>query len=206
MSQESSAHMSRISEIIVGGVMIAAAFLTVLGMSHHPTSATQADTARVTHAVLISLQGVIFLGYIIFAVRRGAGKGFVAAGLVAFLFNLMAVFGAANVSGFIIPALNESSSLTTETFALLRAVNQTLSVWGVFATSLAILFWAVSFVLTSGTGNRIVGLIGLALSAVPALLLASGLVVMDVHGATLVYASHAAFAAIVGMRLMQGKI
>ena len=81
--------------------------------------------------------------------------------------------------------------------------NQALARIGVYATGAAFLLWSLDLMRDLTLWLRLVGVAGLAAGLVPAALLATAAIRMNVGGAMLVYAVHVAWAASVGLMLIR---
>jgi len=184
-----------------GGVLIGAAAASVLAMAHHPTSAHAAGMGAAVHGAMIALLAAMAFGFAHFALRRGVRRPAVLAGLVAYGFSLVFHAGAATINGFVVPALAARGPSAVGHDVLLFAweANQALAGLGVYATGAAFAAWGADLL----RGSRLLGLAGIAAGAVPAALVAAGVLEMNVAGAFAVYAAHAAWAALLGVHLIR---
>ena len=193
------------SDRIAGGAMIATALLVVLAMAHHPSGAHGAGgLAGLVHGAMIVLLAVLTFAFTHFARRLGLDGWAVLAGLVAYAISLAAHIGAATVNGFVVPSLAARGVDNHDIFLLAWETNQALAKLGVYATGAAYALWGVELLRRGGLA-RWLGLAGVAAGIVPAVLLATGAIRMDVAGAFLVYAVHVGWAALVGAWLLAGK-
>ena len=87
---------------------------------------------------------------------------------------------------------------------LLWAGNRSLAALGFYATSAAFVFLGLGM-LRDGWLWRLTGLAGILAGLVPALLLWSGVLTLDVRGALVLYSSHAVFTALAGVCLLSGR-
>ena len=186
-----------------GAAMIAAALGTILAMTHHPTGAHGGPLGAVVHGAMIVLLMVIAFGFAMFAIRRGLARPFVIAGVIAYAVSLFAHIGAATINGFVVPALADPQAppASHDLFRLLWHANQALAHLGVYATGAAFTLWSIDLINDSARPARLAGVAGVAAGFVPALLLASDIIRMDVTGASIVYAAHAAWTVLVGLLL-----
>ena len=192
---------------IGGAALIAGAAGTVLAMAHHPSHA-DAPLGGLVHGAMIALLGALAFGFLRFAIARGPARPAILAGLIAYAASLFAHLGAATINGFVVPALAARGAagepVAHDLFVLAWEANQALARLGVAATGAAYLFWSADLLRRPGGWARLIGALGLIAGAVPAILLLGGWLRMDVAGAFLVYAAHAAWAAAVGLYLWRG--
>ena len=202
------ANRQRAGDRIAGAALIAGAAATVLAMAHHPTGAHGAGgLAGLVHGAMIVLLALQAFGFAHFAIRRGIGAPAMLAGLIAYGASLFAHVGAATINGFIVPAIaaRGPGAVSHDVFLFAWEANQALAKLGVYATGTAFILWGLHLLRTGGAWPRSLGLAGLAAGAAPAVLLAVGAIRMDVAGAFLAYAIHAAWAALVGLWLIRGE-
>lgn len=190
---------------VAGVAMIAAAAGTVLAMGHHPSGAQGGSAlAGIVHASMIALLGLLAFGFAHMARRRGLDRPAVLAGLLAYGIALFGHVGAATINGFAVPALAARGVTTHDLFLFAWEMNQALAKLGVDATSAAYLFWSGDLL---GEGRtRFLGALGLAAAIVPASLLASGAIRLDVPGAFISYAVQVGWAALVGLHLLRNSV
>ncbi len=190
---------------IAGAALAAAALVSVVAMAHHPTSAHGGGGLNgLVHGVMIILVALLAFGFIHFARGRGLDRPAILAGLVAYGISMVVHVGAATINGFVVPALAGRGGVSHDIFLFAWEMNQALAGLGVYATGAAFVLWSIDLVRRETGWLRLVGLAGLAAGAAPAALLAGGAIRMDVGGAMLVYAVHAAWAALVGISLIRG--
>jgi hypothetical protein len=187
---------------VAGAAMIAAAAGTLLAMGHHPSGVHGGSSlAGIVHASMIALLGLLVFGFAHMARRRGLGRPAVLAGLVAYGIALVGHAGAATINGFAVPALAARGVATHDLFLFAWELNQALAKLGVYATSAAYLLWSADFLADRRT--RLLGAVGLMAAIVPAALLASGAIRLDVTGAFICYAVQVGWAALVGLHLLR---
>lgn len=193
---------------IAGALLVTAAAGTVLAMAHHPTSPHAAGLGGAVHGSLIVLLATIAFGFTHFAMRRGLCRPAVLAGLVAYAISLFAHAAAATINGFVVPALaaRGPGAAGRDIFLFAWETNQALARIGVYATGAAFLLWSTDLLRRGTSQAPEIGLAGLTAGAVPALLLAAGVIAMDLSGAFLVYATHAGWTALVGLHLLRGRL
>jgi hypothetical protein len=185
-----------------GIALIGAAGLSMLAMSHHPTSLRAGALIGVVHGAMILFAAMMAFGFTQFARLRGLERPAVLAGLVAYGISIFANIGAALASGFIAPALAAHAPAASHNlFDLTWAMNQALAKLGVVATGAAYLLWSLDLWRTS----RPAALLGVAAGVVPAALILSG-TGMHLHAAVLVYAAQVLWAALIGWLLLRGTL
>lgn len=199
---------SRTADRIAGLSLIGAAALSVLTMAHHPSGAHAGALAGLVHGAMIVLLAAMAFGFAHFAGRRGLGRPAVLAGLVVYGLSLLAHVGAATINGFVVPALalRGQGAVGHDIFLFAWQANQALARLGVVATGAAFLLWSLDFLRRPGGEARLIGFAGLVAGTVPAALLAAGAIRMDVAGAFLAYAVHAAWTVLVGVHLWRGGL
>ncbi|HYJ30709.1 MAG TPA: hypothetical protein VEW25_10255 [Allosphingosinicella sp.] len=187
---------------VAGVAMIAAAAGALLAMGHHPSGAHGGSAlAGIVHASMIALLGLLIFGFTHMARRRGLDRPAVLAGLLAYGIALFGHVGAATINGFVVPALAARGVTAHDLFLFAWEMNQALAKLGVYATSAAYLFWSAELI---GEGRtRLLGALGLVAAILPASLLASGAIRLDVTGAFISYAVQVGWAALVGLHLLR---
>ncbi|NNC73746.1 MAG: hypothetical protein HKN78_12855 [Sphingomonadaceae bacterium] len=193
-------------ERLAGGVMIAAALLSVLAMGHHPSGAhATGGIGDYVHGAMIVLISALFFCFAKFAQRRGIARPLILAGLVAYAISLAAHIGAATINGAIVPALAASGhdALGHDIALLCWEANQALARMGVYATGTAFACWSADLILRGGTANRILGVAGLLAGVGPMIAIGGGLASMDLAGAMAIYAVHGLWAALIGIQFIR---
>ncbi len=194
---------------VAGFGLCGAAAATVLAMSHHPTGLHGiSGDGDVVHGTMIALLAVTAVGLFYFAQRRGFDRLWILAGVVAYAISLGAHIGAGTLNGFVAPALAARGSGTVghDAFLLIREMNQSLARIGVYATGAAFTMWSFDFLRRAGTMNRLTGVVGLLCGLLPAVLLFTGLVDMNVRGALAIYAAHAVWVVLIGVQFIRRAI
>jgi hypothetical protein len=186
--------------------MLVAAALTVVAMAHHPSGAHGGPLGGIVHGAMIVLLCLLAWGFLVFATGRGGSRPLILAGLLAYAISLFAHIGAATINGFVVPALAnpEAPPVSHDLFRFAWYSNQALAKLGVFMTGAAYVAWSIDLLRDSGRGPRAAAIAGLAAGLLPAALLAAGVLRMDVAGAMLIYAAHAAWAALIGVMMWRG--
>lgn len=189
---------------LAGLILIAAAALSVLAMGHHPTGAhATGGVADYVHGTMIVVVCVLFFGFVYFCRRREMMRPAILAGLIAYAVSLAAHIGAATINGAVVPALaaRGGDALGHDIAMLCWETNQALARMGVYATGTAFALWSVDLLRRDRGANRAIALAGLAAGLGPMIALASGLTTMDLAGAFVIYAVHAAWAVLIGTQL-----
>lgn len=188
----------------IGGLaLMLAAAGTVLAMAHHPSGPHGGPLGGIVHAAMILLLGAMTYGFVRFAQGRGFDRSLVLAGAVAFGASFVAHVGAATINGAVVPAIAaRGQPVSHDIFLLAWEANQALARLGVVATGLAYFFWGMD--LARDRPTRWIGLVGVVAGLVPAGLLLAGALRMNVTGAFIVYAAHAAWAVVLGAAMVRG--
>lgn len=203
-----SLHNAELNAAGAGLAMLASAFLAVLAMAHHPTGIHgPAGLNAIVHGGMMVFLLVFFVGFAQMSRRRGLENTLVLAALAAYGANAGAHLGAATINGFVVPALAAKPQQPAhDLFLLCWEANQALAGLGVYATGAAYVLWSLDLLRGPGMSNRLVAFAGIAAGAAPIAALASGALRMDVHGALIVYAVHALWAALVAVQLVRRKL
>lgn len=188
-----------------GGLLVVASLASVLMMAHHPSSGHQLVLGQFVHGAMITIVGVMTLGFIHFARRLGLDRLSVLAGLVAFGIAAFSEIGAATINGFVVTNLVARGVDDHDLFMLAWEANQALARMGVVATGVAFILWSLQLVRRGGWAGKALGGLGVVAGALPAVLLATGTMTMHLHGAILIYAGQAAWMALAGLYLWTGK-
>ena len=188
-----------------GGILAVAALGTIIAMAFHPSDAHAAGTAAVVHSSMIVLLLAMGWGFVQFAASRGVWGGWVSAGLVAYAASVFAHVLAGTINGFVVPALlDPAAPVSHDIFRFAWQLNQALAKFGMIAASAAYLLWAVD--LWRRDGDSLLAATGSAIGVAVPVLLLSGLVKLDVHGALLLYGLHALWAIMVGVAMARGRV
>lgn len=210
---------------VAGAVLATATVLEILAMAHHPSVHTP-DVAQAVHAisqlaplgawvhgVLQALLLIAAYGLSEFVLRRGLRRPLIRAGAIAYGVGVIAMLGAAMVSGFIIADLMTFTPHTTATdlqinaqlLVLCRVLNQSCANFGAVAMSAGIALWSTDLLRDTGA-PRIIGIVGLAVSVAPAFALMFGLMHLDVPGMTAIIVLQAVWNVAVGIAMMRSRI
>jgi hypothetical protein len=211
-SHQKVPHKSARTSPAPGFILMAASLLEVLGMAHHPSVQTSdisqaieqiarySTLAAVVHGVLITLMLLIAYGFVDFTIRRGLGRPLIRAGAIGYGCGVVAMIGAALVSGYIITGLASLMPHATEVdlqinrqlLLLCRVLNQSCANFAVVAMSAGIVCWSLDLCRDSGS-RRAVGVFGCLVGLVPAFALMFGEIHLDVHGMLWVVVAQAAW-------------
>jgi hypothetical protein len=208
-----------------GILLMAATVLEIAAMAHHPTVASHdigpaleqiarmSDLSAWVHGLLIALMLVIFYIFTEFARRRGVALPWVRAGLIAYSVGVLAMIGAALMSGFVItqvasmaahvpePDLRSSAQLIN----FCAVLNQTFANLGAVLMSLGIVCWSIDLVRSRGFA-RVVGIFGLLIGLVPAAALVFGALHLNVTGMTQVVLLQSVWYIGIGALLIRGEV
>ena len=194
------------SERIGGAALVAAGVGIVVGMAHHPTSVADAHLSQWIHGLLIVFLGLTAFGFAAFCAARSPGRPAILAGAVAYAMALLGHTGAATVNGFAVAVLAaRGEAIGRDTLLLAWDINQALAQLGVAAAGTAILFWSVDLLARKSGESRLLGGLGLLLGGGPVVLLVSGAISMNLTGALIAYAAHAAWGSALGIHMLRGK-
>lgn len=196
----------RNADRIAGGALIAAAAASMIAMAHHPTVVHDGALAGIVHGAMIAVLMANGFGFAYFALRRGAGRPAILAGLIAYLISLFAHLGSATINGFVVPAAAARGVADRDLFLFAWETTQALAALGVFATGAAYLLWSLDFLSRPGAEAKAIGGLGLLAGLVPAILLAGAAIRMDVAGAFIAYAAFGTWSALVGLHLARGRL
>ena len=190
-----------------GIALVAAAAISLLAMSHHPSGAHGGALGPIVHGVMIFALAVQLYGFAHFARRLGLGRPFALSGLVAYALSAFAHFAAATINGFVVPALvGHGAAVGHDLLLFAWESNQALARLGVFTTAAAYGLWSLDLLRRPGFEAKGLAALGFVAGAVPAVLLALGLVRMNVAGAALAYAAFGLWSALVGLHLLRGRL
>jgi len=188
-----------------GYILCAAALATVIAMGFHPSDAHTPGTGAAVHSSMIFLLTLMGWGFLQFATVRGLSSGWISAGLIAYALSLFGHIEAGTINGFVVPALvNPAAPVGHDIFRFAWHANQAFAKLGMISGSAAYLLWSVD--LWQPPAQRLLALAGTAVGIGVPLLLLSGAVRLDVHGALLLYGLQALWAVMVGVALIGGKI
>jgi hypothetical protein len=220
--QTPSAHAGRAAGIL----LVAATLFSVLAMAHHPSVTShdihdaivelgaKADLSAWVHGILIGLMLLVFWCLTEYSLRRGIERPLVRAGLVFYGAGVVAMIGAAAVSGWItakVPGLfpPSPSDQDMHTMAVLinfsGVLNRTLANIGAVAMSAGILAWSVG-IIHSGGWPRFVGVVGILAGLSPAAMLITDGMHLDVQGMLLVVLIQGVWNIALGVLLITKRI
>lgn len=187
-----------------GWILCAAALATVVAMAFHPSGAHAGGLAAAVHASMITLLSVMAWGFLQFSLARGISGGLVSAGLAAYALSVLGHVVAGTINGFVVPALaNSATPLVHDVFRFAWQANQAFAKLGIIAGSAAYLLWSAD--LWRG-GERALAAAGAAIASGIIVMLLTGAIRLDVHGALLLYGLQALWAVMVGLAMARGGI
>lgn len=204
-----------------GILLIVATLFSVFAMAHHPAVTApdlaqaiqqlkdMADLSAWVHGILIALMLVSFYAFTEFSLRRGIQRPLVRAGLVAYGAGVVAMIGAASISGFVTARVPMLAAHAGDTDLHVMAVlinlcgllNRTMANIGALAMSAGIFAWSLNLVRERGF-TRIVGAAGILIGLSPTAALIFGGLHLDVQGMMLVVALQAFWSIGVGVLLI----
>jgi hypothetical protein len=208
-----------------GGLLLACAMLTVLGVVGHPTLVANDASSLLEglagqrgpivglHSILIALGLLQVVGFYGFSRLLGPARPLVAAGLILFGFGVLGLINAAVLNGFAAPAfaamLEGASAAEAEMAAVALKLNWSHNqAWdgiGSMAWCGAILCWSLAMLRRRGL-PRLVGLLGLAAALAIGGAIAGGLVRFNVGGFMATVAALAAWSIAVALLMLTGRM
>ena len=206
-----------------GALLIAVTLLEMLAMAHHPQVHTHdlsqaigqlrmlAGVSALVHGVLITLMWLGLFALSEFTLRRDPARMAIRFGFMAYAAGVVALSGAAIVSGFITAGVAQASAgldatdlkITGQLLNLCVLGNQALARAGVVAMSAGIAAWSADLVRTAGM-ERVLGVLGLAIGLGCAGALIGGALQLDVHGMLGVVVAQGIWCIGVGVLLWRG--
>lgn len=206
-----------------GITWIACGLLSIAFMLHHPSIGSDTLPERLqelsnkamisawVHGLLIVLMTGLFYGGVGLSQRLGLQRTLPVLALILFGLGTLAYMLAAIVSGFITPDLGEYFNRHPEQLAsaesLLRAAwaaNQAFARAGLIATAAAMTCWSAALCSQPGL-RRWVGLAGLLLALIPAALLLTGHLALQVTGMTATVIAVSVWYMLAGFWLMRSR-
>ena len=189
---------------VAGGVLALASIAAVIFVTHHPTLGSPGYASLAEEAVaeaafngLVHGALILFsLGYLfalsIFSDRLDSDHAAVRAAQISIVIATAGVFGAALLSGFIVPdiaamypAVKDDETFRTQ-LRTLGAANQVLAKTGTIAYGAAVLFWSVRMLALNSLA-RIIGVIGCIAGTALVFGIFSESLKLDVPGMTVVF-------------------
>lgn len=186
-----------------GAALVAAAVATFVLMSLHPTSAHAGAIGGIVHGGMFVATGLMLFGFAAFARRRGPSSA-VLLGLIFFAISAGGHVLAGTINGFAVPALATRPGAPPghDIFLFAWQLNQGFAGVGVVATGIAYLAWAFEL----RRDHPALAATGAIAGAVPAALLITGIIRLDVHGALFAYGLHGMWALAVGTTMLRGRL
>jgi hypothetical protein len=141
------------------------------------------------HGVALAAMLCIAYGVLEFTLARGWSRAWIRAGGLAYGTGVLVMIGAALVSGFILPDLVALTphvspldlAINAQLLVLCRVLNQSCAKFAAVAMSAGILCWSVDLLRERG-GLRALGVLGVLAAVLPAALLISGRLRLNVQG------------------------
>jgi hypothetical protein len=203
-----------------GIALIAGAVGGIVTMAIHPTAggaltAAQIDrlaiTSGVAHGIAIGSVVVMFLGACGLAKAIAAGDRIAFSGLVTFALACIAIFVAATVSGFIVPATMKHMARDAANMHMWQVVidgifqiNQAFAQIYSVAASVAVILWSTSALRSGGLG-RSLSVYGCIVSGLIIIGVGVGHLRLNVHGMAVVWLGQAIWFIMAGVQLCSGR-
>lgn len=186
-----------------GAAMAVAAVASIALMMNHPSGPHGGAMVGIVHGGMMLALGAMLFGFVAFARARGPSTP-VIAGLIAYAISTGAHFGAATINGFAVPAMANwpKGPPGHDVFLLAWQLNQGFAGLGIVATGIAYVSWAIAL----RRDHVVLAATGALAGAVPAALLLSGVIRLDIHGALLAYGLHGLWALALGVTMWRGKL
>ena len=186
-----------------GGIaLVAGAIASIILMMNHPSGAHGGPLGGIVHGGMMLALSAIYFGYAAMVIGRGVWTAPIL-GLLAGAVSLAAHIAAATINGFTVPVMGAwpGGAPGHDVFLLAWLLNQALAGVGVFATGLADLCFALDL----RRDHPILAAAGAIAGVVPAALLATGVIKLDVHGALLAYGLHGLWALALGIMMLRAS-
>jgi hypothetical protein len=199
-----------------GIALIAGSIGGIVTMAIHPTAGGPMTIAQVdrlavvsgiAHGLAIASVMVLFLGAFGLARAIASVDRTAFAGIVVFGFACVAVFLAATVSGFVIPAIMQRmarDAVNMRTWQIvidsIFQINQAFARIYSIAASIAVILWSVSILKNGGLG-RSVAVYGCIISALIIVGVGIGHLRLNVHGMAAVWFGQAIWFVVAGFQL-----
>lgn len=188
-----------------GFTLASAALVSVLAMAHHPTGASaHGGLSQLVHGVMMLVVLAFLSGFTRYTWGRGLDRFWVQAALGAYAMGAVANLLAASINGFAAPAL-VARDVSGDVLQVCWELNQVFAYGAVYASSIAFALWGYDALAGRPKAGWVLGVAGLVAGLVPAALLASGTLSMNVSGAIVIYAAQAAFGLVVGVHLLLAR-
>ena len=207
-----------------GALLVAAAIITVAALSHHPFVAARQPTDAVKaiiaigpvnaafHVFVIVMVGLLYMGLVGFAQRRGLQSPLVLGGLIAASWGLAAETGAGLIDGFFISGfslhLARNPSAIGEGLQIISAAAlalQILAKAGLFALSVAILLWSIDL-FDRDRAHVVLAIVGCVAGALALVAASTVAATMNAHNVTLIFGVQALWYMIAGVLMIRGRL
>ena len=187
-----------------GGIALAVgAVASIALMMNHPSAPHGGAMVELVHGGMMLALGAMLFGFVAFARERGPSTP-VIAGLIAYAISAGAHFMAATINGFAVPAMASwpKGPPGHDVFLLAWQLNQGLAGVGTVAIGIAYVCWGIVL----RRDHPMLAAAGALAGAVPAGLLLSGVIQLDVHGALLAYGIQGLWALALGVMMWRGRL
>lgn len=181
-----------------GSLLIASGLLMTGLMAHHPTAASGAAMIGWLHGAAMAAMLLMLAGFALFVRWRATSLALV--GLVPAIAGAAAGLAAGVINGFIVPSLLGNGVTTYAD--LLWTSNQKLAEIGIVGYAAAYCLWSVDLWRLTW---RVTAVLGVLAGLVPAALLQSGGLHMNIAGAFLSYSANAIWAVWLGIMLWRSR-
>ena len=199
-----------------GIALIAGSVGGIVTMAIHPTAGGSLTPAQIdrlavvsglAHGIAIVSVVVMLLGACGLAKGIGAGDRIAFAGIVTFGFACIAIFVAATVSGFMVPATMKHMVRDAANMHMWQVVidgifqiNQAFAQIYSLAASLAVILWSISALRNGGLG-RSLAVYGCIISGLIMVGVGIGHLRLNVHGMAMVWLGQAIWFIVAGVQL-----
>jgi hypothetical protein len=210
---------------VSGSFLVASAVITTVALTHHPSVSARAPadlvkalvtvgpTNAVFHAFVIVMIGLLYLGLVGFARRRGLQSVFVLGGLVGATCGLAAEVGAALIDGFFVPGFGAhlargnpaAIAQGIQVIAAAALVLQILAQFGLFAVAAAIVLWSVDL-FDRDRAHVALAILGCVAGAVALIVSSTVATTLTSHNVAFVFAIQAFWYAVAGVLMILGRL
>jgi len=221
MNSTSGSQLNRLA----GMALMGGAALAIFFMMYHPSTSSHElgaalgemrDEGAVSawvHGMLILVMVGIWFGTYGFTRRLGAERTLPVLGFMLFGLGTLAYCLAAMVSGFIVPEIGTSyADVSPDQLETARGLlhisgiaNQAFARAGLIGTSLGIVVWSLALI-TRASIVRFVGIFGLAVGLLPAVLLLTGNLTLHLAGMTGVVVANGIWYVLIGYLMIWGPL
>jgi hypothetical protein len=167
------------------------------------------------HGSLMLSYLVLVSAFYLLSRRLGLGRPAVSLGMTAYAFGTFAMIAAAVINGFALALFAsqyagvgvgaDRAAAVGAAFNLAGSISAIWAAVGAAGWAVATLAWSLRLVALP-VGNRIIGGFGILIGVATMAMLASGLLILDLHGFLAVVASQTAWSVAVGVQLIRGRL